>query len=282
MSVQFGQALPTRNRYQQRDMSRQRNQRDTSLLHTSPSHTVTSPPRSASVFSAPPPLPSVGSLPSATRVMIDKSPPENGNIIKMSGYHSTNKDCHGKIFDNHFTCKLNDKGLGHVVFPGGANIMFRYAADQIIKGGRQHNVFFLWLNHSLPLDTALPVRCPAYVHSPDTVVLPVPMGFNPEGGSKLSEQVAYESDRLGEDLHGINNSIQAMRAYMKGVGYGMTWVAITFRNLPHGFATCGKFQDESTLAINPKGLTPIVDSNLFSAEDTTNEEQEVISTKHCE
>ena len=117
--VQFGHKLPTCNR-NQHDMSSQHAQRDTSLLRTSPPHTVTSPPRYASAYPAVPHLPSVGPLPSATRVTIDH---QDQNIIKLSGVLSTNKDVNGKVFENHYLCKLDNKGLGHVVFPGGSRWM---------------------------------------------------------------------------------------------------------------------------------------------------------------
>lgn len=269
MSVQFGHTLPHRNR----NTSRQHGPRDTStsLPRMSPSRTVPSPPRSASVHSVPP-LPSVGPFPSATRVNISG---QDENIIEPSGVLAQNKDANGKIFPTHYSCYLTQMGLGHVVFPGGSSIVFRYGSDQVVKDGRQHNALLVQVNHSFPLDTAMPVRYPAYIQSENTFVLPLPMGCNPESGSKLPEQMAYESERLGDNQNALNNSLQAMRTYMRAVGCGYTWVAITIKNLPHALSTCGSFQAKETLAINSKGLTPILDSNLYSAKDTTDENQVV-------
>jgi len=181
-----------------------------------------------------------------------------------------NKDIQGKVYPLSYSVKLDgNTGIGAITIPGGTNVVFRHGGEQMIKDEVTHNALLVWVNHPFPINTAMPVRYPAKVLDPNTIALPIPIGFNPEAGKNLPGLVSLETDRLGDELQNMNNSFKAMSAHIKGIGSGMMYVAVTIRNLPQAFVADGSFQDKMTLDINKRGLTVITDSTLYCAVDTT-------------
>lgn len=180
----------------------------------------------------------------------------------------TNQTVYGRVVDFHLKVKLDSSsGLSVIPFLGGGGVTLYCGSNLVTVEGVKHSALVVQVQSAMPVDLVSPFRQVAEVLSKDTILIYVTMGFNSEQFVKMMEEVQTLKDpRLG-NTDQIIDTLQAFMAATKKCGIARKSLAITIKNLPHDLSETGLLQDAHTLKMNPKGLTPMVASGLFSCHD---------------
>jgi hypothetical protein len=168
--------------------------------------------------------------------------------------------------------EFGQNGLSYAGFPGGGGIEAFYGSNLITVNDVKHNALLLNVSTSLPVNNAMPFTTVAEVVSPDTVIVPIISGLNPELADKMMDQLSCEEHRIGNKLDNVFDVLRAFKAAAQARGFTTKKLAITFKGLPHQLSQQGMLQDDVTLKVNPRGLTATVCSGQFSCKDNLDDE----------